>query len=176
MSLAVSGSPLLGDVRFSLDVALFECTEELEWLEGLLGMAPDDETGVLLEKFEEEQFVDAPESLRMGFVRLTLETGGLSLSVVTGADEESGFFSLTQPVLVELPSNTINGLFLLLSVLELCVLLELRRGLLFSILFPQRLRGSSLCGRGITCCRYRPVSRSRSSGSDTAIFLSCNMS
>lgn len=83
-----------------------------------MGPAPGDDTGVLLEEFEEE-FVEVPESLRMGFVRLMLETGGFSRSVVTGAGEGSGFFSLTLPVLVELLSNTINGLFLPLSPLEL---------------------------------------------------------
>lgn len=90
-----------------------------EWLQGLLGLAPGDDTGVLLEEFEEEQLVEVPESLRMGFVRLILETGGFIRSVATGAAEVSGFFSFTLPVLVELPSNTINGLFLPLSVLEL---------------------------------------------------------
>lgn len=90
-----------------------------EWLQGLLGLAPGDNTGVLLEEFEEEQFVEVPVSLRMGFVRLMLETGGFILSVATGAAEVSAFFSFTPPVLVELPSNTINGLFLPLSVLEL---------------------------------------------------------
>lgn len=119
---AVSCSPSLGDERFSLDVVLFECSEELaafEWLQGLLGLAPGDDTGVLLEEFEEEQFVEVPVSLRMGFVRLMLETGGFIRSVVTGAAEVSAFLSFTPPVLVELPSNTINGLFLPLSALEL---------------------------------------------------------
>lgn len=121
MSLLVLGSPSLGDVRFSLDVVLFECAEELavlESLQGLLGPAPGEDTGVLLEELEEE-FVEVPESLRMGFVRLMLDTGGFSRSVVTGAGEGSGFFILTLPVFVELPSNTINGLFLPLSLLEL---------------------------------------------------------
>lgn len=84
-----------------------------------MGPAPGDDTGVLLEESEEEQFVEVPESLRMGFVRLMLETGGFSRSVVTGAAEGSGFFSLTPPMLAELPSNTISGLFLPPSLLEL---------------------------------------------------------
>lgn len=64
----------------------------------------------------EEEFVQDPESLRIGLLRLMLEGGAFKRSV-TG--KSSALFSLMLPVLVELPSNTIKGRFLPLSVLEL---------------------------------------------------------
>lgn len=68
------------------------------------------------EAMVEDELVEDPESLRIGFVRLMLEGGDFKRSV-TG--KSSALFSLMLPVLVELPSNTIKGRFLPLSALEL---------------------------------------------------------
>lgn len=108
---------------------LLECPEELRLPlpVGLL-VAPEADAGVRVEDTVDEdgeQFVEDPESLRMGLVRLILEGGGFKRSATADDEKSSGFFSLTLPVLEELPSNTISGLFLPLSVLELCPLDEL---------------------------------------------------
>lgn len=63
--------------------------------------------------------MEDPDSLRMGLVRLMLEGGGFKRSVTAGPGESPALFSLTLAVLEELPSNTIRGLFLPLSVAEL---------------------------------------------------------
>lgn len=57
----------------------------------------------------------AAASLRTGLEKVP-QGGGLSRSTPAGG---SGFFSLMVPVLVELPSNTISGLFRVFSLLEL---------------------------------------------------------
>lgn len=67
---------------------------------------------------EEEEDV-FPDSLRMGLDRFAAG-GGFNLSVIP--DETvvpSGFFTFGGPEGEELPSNTIRGLFLLWSLLEL---------------------------------------------------------
>lgn len=48
-----------------------------------------------------------------------MEGGGFSLSVTPDTVATSGFFNLMGPMLEELPSNTIKGLFLLWSLMEL---------------------------------------------------------
>lgn len=67
---------------------------------------------------EEDEFVEDPESLRIGLLILMLEGGDFKRSV---GGKSSTLFSLMLPVLVELPSNTIKGRFLPLSPLELVV-------------------------------------------------------
>lgn len=60
-----------------------------------------------------------PDNLRMGLDRLAAG-GGFNLSVIP--DDEalpSDFFTLSGPELEELPSNTIRGLFLLWSLLQI---------------------------------------------------------
>lgn len=60
-----------------------------------------------------------PDSLRIGLDRFAAG-GGFNLSVIPAdAVVPSGFFTFSGPELEELPSNTIRGLFLLWSLLEL---------------------------------------------------------
>lgn len=64
---------------------------------------------------EEEEHV-LPDSLRMGLDRFAAG-GGFNRSVIPV--DSSGFFTFSGPELEELPSNTIRGLFLLWSLVEL---------------------------------------------------------
>lgn len=63
---------------------------------------------------DDEELDEEPGSLRIGLVRF-IDGGGFRRSVTPG--EVSGFFSLPLPV--ELLSNTISGLFLPRSLVEL---------------------------------------------------------
>lgn len=78
----------------------FDCVSELRWID----------------EDEEDVF---PDSLRMG-LDMFAAGGGFNLSV-TPVDMvvPSGFLTFSGPEWEELPSNTIRGLFLLWSLLEL---------------------------------------------------------
>lgn len=80
--------------------------------------SPDDGglTGVEGDGKDDDELHEEPESLRMGLDRF-IDGGGFRRSVTPGEDTVSGFFILTLPV--ELPSNTISGLFLPVSLVEL---------------------------------------------------------
>lgn len=103
----LSGAPEPDAPRFSFMLMQLDCTSDgaEPFPVGLLALPA--------EVWEEDEF---PESFRIGLLRLMLEGGDFKRSV-TG--NSSARFNLMLPVLVELPSNTIKGRFLPLSVLEL---------------------------------------------------------
>lgn len=111
----LSGTPEFDAPRFSFVLMQLDCTgdadEEIFRLPFPVGLLT-----LPAEARDKDEFGEDPESLRIGLLRLMLEGGDFKRSV-TG--KSSARFNLMPPVLVELPSNTIKGLFLPLSVLEL---------------------------------------------------------
>lgn len=69
---------------------------------------------------EADDVIELEESFRMGLVRLAAG-GGFNRSATPDDAAPSDFFTFTGPELEELPSNTIRGLFLLWSFLELWI-------------------------------------------------------
>lgn len=87
-------------------------------------------------------------NLRMGLVMFAVG-GGFSLSVL--ADDRllpSGLFTFRGPLFDELPSNTINGLFLLESLP--CAGDGAYAPRVLATVLPQRLDGRVLWGSGMT--------------------------
>lgn len=105
-------------------------------------------SAVCLDEVEEDVFAD---SLPMELARFAAG-GGFNLSVaLADTGFPSDLFTFGEPLFDELPSNAIRGLFLLGSLL--CGADGACPPRVLATFLPQRLEGSVLWGRGITCCR-----------------------